>query len=448
MPDLLFVTQRLPYPLIKGEKIRNWHILNYLTKWYDVHFGCLIDDPADMQHIETVRSLCASLYTAPLDRRLAKLTCASGLLTGEALSVTYFRDRGLRHWVRDIVARVKPAMTFVNSSNMAPYVLDLPRTGKRIVELGDVDSEKFRSYSETARPPMRQVYRREWQLVRQLERRVALECDHAVFVSAAEAALFRTLVPEAAAKIVGISNGVDHRYFDPSLDYPAPFDPTLPTFVFTGTMDYIPNIDGVVWFANEVLPLIRQAHPAAQFFIVGSSPAEAVRRLAALDGVTVTGRVPDVRPYVFHATAAVGPMRIARGIQNKVLEAMAMGKPVIVTSGALEGIDATPGREVILADDAETFAAAAVRMSRAGGSRQATPEGSALGLAARQLILQHYDWDACLSGFDALMRPASVRPSDTLTEIAVNRPGTGELRNQRSAAEPVSAGQEGAGTEP
>ena len=410
MPDLLYLMQRLPYPLIKGEKIRNWHILNYLTKWYDVHFGCLIDDPDDVQHIETVRARCASLYTAPLDRRLAKLTCTRGLLTGEPLSVTYFRDRGLQHWVADVMARVKPAMTFVNSSNMAPYILDLPRTGKRVVELGDVDSEKFRSYAETSGPPMRQIYRREWRLVRQLERRVALQCDHTVFVSAAEAKLFRSHVPEAASRTVGISNGVDHAYFDPSNDYTAPFDPTQPTFVFTGTMDYIPNIDAVVWFATEVLPRIREARPAAQFFIVGSNPAEAVRRLASLDGVTVTGRVPDVRPYVFHATAAVGPMRIARGIQNKVLEAMAMGKPVIVTSGALEGIDATPGRDVVLADDAGTFADAAIRLSNPGASPQTTPEGLALGSAARRLILQRYDWDACLSGFDALMRPGGVSP--------------------------------------
>lgn len=418
MPDLLFLTQRLPYPPNKGEKIRNWHILNYLAKWYDVHFGCLIDDPADVQYITTVQALCASLYAAPINRRLAKLTCAGGLLTGEPLSVTYFRNRGLQRWVAEVMARVKPAMTFVNSSNMAPYILDLPRTGKRIVELGDVDSEKFRSYYETAGPPMRQVYRREWQLVRQLERRVVLECDHAVFVSAAEAALFRSLMPEAAAKVVGISNGVDHRYFDPSLSYAPPFDATLPTFVFTGTMDYIPNIDAVVWFATEVLPLIRRARPAAQFFIVGSNPAEAVRRLASLDGVTVTGRVPDVRPYVFHATAAVGPMRIARGIQNKVLEAMAMGKPVIVTSGALEGIDATPGREVILADDAATFADAAVRLSNTGASSQATPEGLVLGQAARRLILQRYDWDACLGGYDALMRPTFVPPPGAIAELA------------------------------
>jgi glycosyltransferase involved in cell wall biosynthesis len=176
--------------------------------------------------------------------------------------------------------------------------------------------------------------------------------------------------------------------------------------VFTGTMDYPPNVDAVVWFATNVLPIIRRAHPNARFFIVGSNPSEDVKCLTKLDGVTVTGRVADVRPYIFHATASVGPMRIARGIQNKVLEAMAMGKPVIVTPGALEGIDATPGREVILADDAAAFANAAIRLTGPGGGT--TPEGEVLGQAARRLVLERYDWDACLTGFDDLMRPASV----------------------------------------
>ena len=401
MPNLLFLMQRLPYPLIKGEKIRNWHILNYLTKWYDVHFGCLIDDPADTQHIETVRALCKDMYTAPLDRTRAKLTCATGLLTNEPLSVTFFRDRGLRRWVEQVMTRVKPEVTFVNSSNMAPYILDLPPTGKRIVELGDVDSEKFLSYAETASFPMNLVYRREWRLVRRLERRVALDCDHSILVTEAEAALFRNHVPEAAHKIHGISCGVDHRYFDPAHDFPAPFDLAHPTFVFTGTMDYPPNIDAAAWFAQDILPLIRRTLPTACFQIVGGSPSDDVKRLARLEGVMVTGRVPDVRPYVRHAVAAVAPMRIARGIQNKVLEAMAMGKPVIVTPGALEGIDAEPGRDVVLAGGAADFAAAAIRLTRPEGAA----ESLSLGAAARRLILERYDWDACLSGFDDLMRP-------------------------------------------
>ena len=397
MADLLFLMQRLPYPLIKGEKIRNWHILNYFRQWYDVHFGCLIDDPADFQHIDTVKALCRDMYTAPLDKKRAKMTCLSGLVTGEALSVTYFRDKGLRRWVEDVVAKVRPEVIFVNSSNMAPYILDLPFKGKRIIELGDVDSEKFRSYAETAKPPMRQVYQREWRQVARLERRIARECDSSVLVTESEAELFRSQVPDAASKIVGISCGVDHEYFDPSRDYPAVYDPAIPTFVFTGTMDYIPNIEAVKWFATAILPLIRHTLPGARFFIVGSNPSDGVKALEKLDGVTVTGRVPDVRPYVFHAKAAVAPMRIARGIQNKVLEAMAMGKPVIVTSGALEGIDAVPGREVILADETATFAQAAIDV--------AAGRWVAAGPAARHLILKKYDWNACLAGFDPLVRP-------------------------------------------
>ncbi len=410
MPDLLFLTQRLPYPPIKGEKIRQWQILNYLARWYDVHLGCLIDDPADLPHADTVRALCRSMYAPPLDRRIAKLTCARGLFTGEALSVAFFRHNGLRKWVEKVVTEVRPELTFVISSNMAPYVLDLPRTGKRIVDLVDVDSEKFLAYSETAALPMRQIYRREWQRVAALERRIALECDASILVSGAEATLFARQVPERAQTIHGISNGVDHRYFDPAGNYPAVYDTSVPTFVFTGTMDYLPNIDAVNWFATTILPAIQQAQPTARFFIVGSNPVEPVRRLARLAGVTVTGPVADVRPYIFHATACVAPLRVARGIQNKVLEAMAMGKPVIVTHGALEGIGATPGREVVLTDDAESFAAAALRLT--GPNGEATPEAVSIGRAARQLILAHYDWQTCLAALEPFVRPRTGPESD------------------------------------
>lgn len=405
-PALLFLTQRLPYPPNKGEKIRCWQMLNRVAQWYDVHLGCLIDDPTDRQHIATVQAVCASLHAASLDRRRARLGCARGLLSGEPLSVSYFRDRGLQRWADDVATRVKPAMTFVSSSNMASYLSGLPVTGRRVVDLVDVDSEKFRSYVASSAPPMRQIYRREWRLVQQLERRIARECDAAVLVSAAEAALLRSMVPDATARIVGISNGVDHCYFDPSREYEAPFDAAVPTFVFTGTMDYRPNVDAVTWFATEILPLVQKAQIPAQFFIVGSHPAGSVERLAQRDGVIVTGAVSDVRPYLAHATAAVAPMRIARGIQNKVLEAMAMGKPVIVTSAALEGIDATPDREVILADDTATFAKAAIRLA----SADRVAERATLGQAARRLIRQRYDWDACLSGLDDLVRPTAVPP--------------------------------------
>ncbi len=397
-PPLLFLTQRLPYPPIKGEKIRGLQIFQYLAKWYDMHMGCLMDDPSDAEHVETMRAMCASAYIAPLNRRVATLLCLRGLLTGDALSVTYFQDRGLRRWVRDVMTNVQPDMIFVMSSNMAPYVLDLSRSVPLVVEPGDVDSEKWRAYADALTGPKHWIYRREWRKVAALEQRIAREADMAGFVTDAEAALFKKLVPNYAAEVIGVSNGVDHRYFDPARSYPPVYDTTVPNYVFTGTMDYPPNADAVIWFATDILPLIRQSLPLAQFHIVGHSPSEAVRRLEQIGGVHVTGRVPDVRPFVVHATASVAPMLIARGIQNKVLEAMSLARPVVVTSGALEGIDAVPGKEVMLADDATSFAAACVRL--ASGDL-----GSVIGQAARDCVLQRYDWSACLSRYDAMLRP-------------------------------------------
>jgi sugar transferase (PEP-CTERM/EpsH1 system associated) len=406
MSNLLFLTQRLPYPPIKGEKIRPLQILKYLTQWYDVYLGCLIDDPADAQHIDTILAMCRDVHVATLDRRVAKLTCLRGLLTGESLSVTFFRDRGLQRWVNDVVANVRPDVIFVNSGNMAPYVLDLPKRQTRICDLADVDSEKWRAYAETTTGPMCLVYRREWGKVAALERRIAYEFDVSSFVSDAEASLFARLVPERAAQIRGVSSGVDHRYFDPALTSAPVFDTTLPTYVFTGTMDYPPNVDAVVWFATEILPVIRRTVPAAQFYIVGNGPSGEVQRLAAIEGVFVTGRVADVRPYIAHATAGVAPMRIARGIQNKVLEAMSMARPVVLTSGALEGIEAEPGVDVLLADTVADFAAACCRLAL-------NNEGAAMGAAARTRIVRDYDWSARLRRFDDLLRR---EPAGHMTE--------------------------------
>jgi sugar transferase (PEP-CTERM/EpsH1 system associated) len=417
MPDLLFLTQRLPYPPMKGEKIRPLQILKYLAQWYDIHLGCLVDDPADWQHVDTIRAMVKNIHVAPLDRRIARLWCLRGLLTGEALSVTFFRDAGLTRWVRSVMETVRPAVVFVNSGNMAPYVLDLPRTPVRMVDLADVDSEKWRAYAANAKGPMRLVYRREWRRIAALEQRIARESDLSSFVSEPEAALFRRLHPDCATRIRGTSSGVDYRYFDPASAHTAVYDPALPTYVFTGTMDYLPNVEAVTWFATGILPLIRRDVPDAQFYIVGNNPSPEVQKLAQIPGVFVTGRVPDVRPYLAHATAAVAPMRIARGIQNKVLEAMAMGKPAVVTAGALEGINAEPGREVILADTEDDFAAACCRLAT-------TADGAAIGAAARARIVRDYDWAATLSRFDDLLRPDLLRP-DLLRPACADGPVAG-----------------------
>jgi sugar transferase (PEP-CTERM/EpsH1 system associated) len=398
MPDLLFLTQRLPYPPTKGEKIRAFHELKYLARQYDIRLGCLIDDPDDLQYIDTLRTICREVYAARIDRHVGRIACLRGLLTGEALSVSYFRHRGLRGWVRGLMETVRPAVTFVCSSNMAPYVLDLPATGTRIIDLVDIDSVKFQAFAETANGPMRLVHRREARKIGELERRIAHECDLSVFVSDAEAGLFASRHSDCASRIPGISNGVDYEFFDPVLAHLPVYDLTRPNFVFTGTMDYPPNADAVIWFATEILPLIRRKVPGAQFHIVGSSPSPSVQRLARISNVFVTGRLPDVRPHIAHATASVAPMRIARGIQNKVLEAMAMARPVVLTSAALEGITAHPVNETIVADTAADFAAACCRMA-------ATTDGAAIGAAARDRVIRNYDWEATLRPLGDILWP-------------------------------------------
>lgn len=397
-PNLLLLTQRIPYPPNKGEKIRHFQILKYLAQRHSVHLGCLIDDPNDWPHVETVRSFCADAHIAWLDRRFDALSHLRALARGDALSVALYRNRGLAKWVSRTMETVRPEIVFVCSSNMAPYVLDQPYRGRRrIVDLVDVDSEKWRAYAANGLGPVRWLYGREARKVFALERRIAHEADWSIFVSDVEADLFRRLVPDRADTVVGISNGVDCAYFDPAGGFAAPYNVGVPNFVFTGTMDYVPNVDAVVWFANDILPLIRRRTPGAQFHIVGANPTTAVRALTRIKDVHVTGRVPDVRPYLAHATAAVAPMRIARGIQNKVLEAMAMARPVIVTTDALEGIAASPETELLLADQADAFAAAAI------GLAADVTEGRRLGEAARRRVVADYSWEGRLRGFDRLL---------------------------------------------
>lgn len=396
--DLLFLTQRIPYPPIKGEKIRPLQILKHFGKTHNVHLGCLIDDPRDWEHVETVRALCADAYFGRLDRRRDNVSHLKAMLTGQALSVSLYNHEGLAEWTTHMLDRVRPDVIFICSSNMAHYVLDHPHKGrKRICDLADVDSEKWRAYAAKASFPMGWVYGREARMVFDLEKRIARETDYSTFVSEPEAKLFRELVPDRAKAILGVPSGVEYGYFDPADQHAAPYDTNLPTYVFTGTMDYIPNVDAVTWFAKDILPLIRRTLPAAQFYIVGSSPAPAVQALAAIDGVHVTGRVPDVRPYLAYCTAGVAPMRIARGIQNKVMEAMSMAKPVIVTYDALEGIDAAEGTEVVLADGEAAFAAAAVRMA------QEPETAKAIGAAARKRVVENFSWEGRLAGFDTLI---------------------------------------------
>jgi sugar transferase (PEP-CTERM/EpsH1 system associated) len=298
----------------------------------------------------------------------------------------------MQAWVDQTMAAHKIDRVLVFSSPMAQYAENYA-AARRVVDFCDVDSDKWRQYAGQKPWPMSWLYRREADTLLAYERHVAATCDASLFVSDPEAQLFRTLAPESAAKIGWFNNGVDTDYFSPERAYERPYAAGERALVFTGAMDYWPNIDAVQWFATEIFPQLLAATPALRFYIVGARPAAAVTALGQLPGVTVTGTVPDVRPYIHHAEVTVAPLRIARGIQNKVLEAMAMARPMVVSPQALEGIDAVPGTELLLADGAAAFISTL-------SSLVATPN-AALGSAARSKVERQYSWPSNLARIEA-----------------------------------------------
>ena len=396
MQDILYLAHRIPYPPNKGDKIRSWHMLKHLALRYRVHLGTFVDDPDDWQHVETVKKLCGETYFASLNPRTARLRSLGALAGKRPLTLDYYQNSGLQLWVDTVMKEQAIERVLVFSSAMAQYVTGA-RQARRIIDFVDIDSDKWRQYAEKKPWPMSWLYRRESRSLLGYERKVAHQFDASLFVSQAETDLFKQLAPESAAKASFFNNGVDGGYFSPAHEYPDPYPSHETVMVFTGAMDYWPNIDAVQWFAREILPAVLTSNPDARFYIVGSRPAPQVQSLAALAGVRVTGAVPDIRPYLAHARLAVAPLRIARGIQNKVLEAMAMTKPVVASIQALEGISANIGEEVLLARDREEFIATISSLLQ-------QPRNN-IGQAARARVLADYTWERNLERVDELLSP-------------------------------------------
>ena len=409
MAKILFLAHRIPYPPNKGDKIRSWHMLKYLAGRHEVHLGAFVDDADDWQHAEFLRGVCKDVHLVGLNPRAARLASLTSLSRGEPLSLGYYRSGAMQRWVSAKLADGFDSV-FLFSSPMAQFILGRTDPSVRLVmDFVDIDSDKWTQYARHRRGPMRWIYGREARTLAAFERRVADAVDASTFVSAAEAEMFKGMAPERAASICAVNNGVDHGFFSPDRAYANPYEGG-PVLVFTGAMDYWANVEAVVWFARDVLPLIQARRPEVRFCIVGSKPAAAVEALAGLPGVTVTGRVEDVRPYIAHAEAVVAPLRVARGVQNKVLEGMSMARPVVATPQAAEGIDCLPGRELWLAEGNAGFAEACL-------DALVSDQRNAVMTRARARILKSYDWDAALA---------------TLNDLLI-APGHGNVPEQRPA---------------
>ncbi len=392
MANLLYLVHRMPYPPDKGDKVRSYHLLRHLAARHRVFLGTFVDDPADLRHVGTLRALCAGLHVVPMNPLAARAKSLVGLATGEPLSVRAYRDAGLRRWVRDTVANEGIDAGVVYSSAVAQYADEL-HGRPLIVDFVDVDSAKWSAYAGRHPWPLSWLYRREGRKLLAFERAVAQGSRRSFFSTTKETELFLGLAPEAAPVCEAMTNGVDAEHFAPNPALPSPFGPGERAIVFTGAMDYWPNVDAVSWFARELLPALRRTRPDLRFFIVGRSPTPAVQALAG-EHVKVTGTVPDVRPYLQHAAVVVAPLRLARGIQNKVLEAMAMGQPVVAADTCVSVLDVEAGREIVPAADAEAY------VRELGALLDDPARARAVGAAARQRVLRSYAWSAHLSAID------------------------------------------------
>lgn len=396
MAKILFLAHRVPFPPEKGDKIRGFHMIRHLAERHEIWLGAGADDLDDVQRAEEARGLCRDVCIAPLGPLRRATNMALGAVAGTPLSVARFAHPRLDRWVSRVLRDVAPDLVIVFSSQMAQYVVGrLPPRTRLLVDFVDADAEKWRTYAKVKPPPMSWVYAAEFRRLVRFDGAALDAASFATVVSEAERQVMARLLPRGAAKVRVVPNGVDTDYFRPG---PAPADGPR-SVVFCGRMDYFPNIDGAVWFAREVLPRIRAQCPDTVFRIVGAAPAQAVAALVDLPGVEVTGRVADVRPYLHAAAAVVAPLRIARGLQNKVLEGMAVGRPVVATPAALQGIAARPGGEVLVGTDEETLAAAVidVLLGRA-------PTG--LGERARAFVLRRHQWPAQWALLDQLLEEA------------------------------------------
>jgi sugar transferase (PEP-CTERM/EpsH1 system associated) len=389
MGDLLFLAHRVPFPPDRGDKIRSYNILKHLAERHRVHLAAFADDDVDEAAADALKPLVAKLH---IERRTRSrgMSAALALATHKSVSVTAFAHAGMARFVDRLLAEEPIEQVYVFSGQMAQYA---PSDRPFLMDFVDMDSEKFADYGRSATPPMRWMWQREARRLFHFERETARRAVISLFVSEAEAALFRKRTKLSEDQVQALENGIDLDSYRPE---PHPKG-APPLIVFTGQMDYPPNVEAAGGFARDVMPLVRERFCEARFAIVGRKPDASLTALDGRDGIEVTGAIPDVRSWLAKADVVVAPLRIARGIQNKVLEAMAMGRPIVASPQAFEGIDAEPGRDLIVADGAraEADAVAALLADPA--------RAEAIGAAARARVEARYAWDARLAPLDAML---------------------------------------------
>lgn len=388
---ILFLAQRVPFPPNKGDKLRSFNEIKFLSQTHEVHLACLTDRKSDCRYQSELRQYCRTVEIVYLPPILSKLATLFALFSRAPLTRANFYSARLSAKVREMIEKECFDLIFIFCSSMAQYA-EHHQNIPKIIDFVDVDSEKWQQYALYARPPMQWIYQLESRRLRAYETELAQTCQHGFLVSAKETEDFQRIVSKALP-LTPIINGVDSDFFQPSTE---PYEPN--NLVFTGAMDYFANIEAVLYFALRILPLIQDSVPEIKFVIVGSNPSKEVIALAkSTPNILVTGYVDRVQPYVTGSSVFVAPMRIARGLQNKILEAMAMGVPVVTSPLGYEGIIATPARDLFVESEPEQFAAKVVLLIKDPELRQQMARNG------RLVIETSYQWAKNLAAMESVI---------------------------------------------
>jgi sugar transferase (PEP-CTERM/EpsH1 system associated) len=406
---VLYLCHRLPYPPDKGDRIRAFHEVRALARHHRVHLLSLADGA--VHDLRPLEEMCERVEVFPIHRPGAFVRSALSAWRRRPLTLSFFESAELMQRLRSLARSERFDVVVAYCSAMAPYLEAVPGV-PAVLDMVDVDSAKWAQYAAFGPRLLRPVYALEARRLQAYEASLAGRFEEIVLATANEARLLSSFAPSlgTTARVSAIPNGVDLDFFQ-RLDLPKAEHPTL---VFTGQMDYFANVDGVVHFAREVFPRLRQRHPDLQFLIVGRSPASAVRALGEISGIHVTGAVGDVRPFLSRSWVFVAPLRIAQGVQNKVLEAMASDLPVVSTSRVLAGLAEggfKPGRDLLAADEPEAMAQAISLLLDDAGERQRIAEN------ARQRLSVSYRWATNLERFVERVEAAAIKDSKDSKDI-------------------------------
>lgn len=392
-PRVLYLTHRVPFPPDKGDRIRNYHVLRQLAARADVWLVALADEPVTAETRTALDALCDRVEIVPVGRIAQKLRAMRSAVMGGSLSEGAFHSPEVEAILHRWTAEAPFAAALVSAGPLAPY---LRRNGldrvPGFVDLVDVDSQKWHDFADASGFGKRLLYRFEARRLRKLERELPTWAAAVSIVSEHEARVFESFAGEGTATVA--TNGVDLEYYRPANEVEKP------VCAFVGALDYLPNVDAAIWFANEVWPVIRVKHPSAEFWVIGRKPTPEVLRLGQLSGIKVVGQVPDVRPLVARAAVVVVPMRLSRGLQNKVLEALAMAKAAVAAPPALAALETVPGTQLLLAKSPTEWADAVDELFASPDRRRE------LGDAGRRYVEERHHWDRCLQPLlDKMLEP-------------------------------------------